>query len=103
MTAASEPWHSEDVAPVVPEALIAAADAVFLRDGRLLELRQIGPGDRDRLAGLFARLSPESRHRRFLGPKTELTAAELTCLTEIDLAHPPSSLCSPPAQTATRC
>ena len=37
-----------------------------------------------RLAGLFARLTPESRHRRFLSPKRELTARELTFFTDID-------------------
>ena len=36
------------------------------------------------LAGLFARLTPESRHRRFLSPKRELTARELTFFTDID-------------------
>lgn len=87
MTAASEPSRSLDAAHVVAETSIEAAEAVFLRDGRRIEVRQIGPGDREGLARLFARLSPESRHRRFLGPKTALTAAELTFLTDIDHVH----------------
>jgi len=33
---------------------------------------------------LFARLSPESRHRRFLSPKRELTPQELVYLTDVD-------------------
>ena len=33
---------------------------------------------------MFARLSPESRRRRFLAPKPELTARELTYLTAVD-------------------
>ena len=40
--------------------------------------------DRDRLAALFARLSPESRYRRFLTPKPALTAREIVYLTDID-------------------
>jgi RimJ/RimL family protein N-acetyltransferase len=47
-------------------------------------LRPIGPGDREALAAAFERLSPESRYRRFLAPKKELTPRELTHLTEVD-------------------
>jgi protein lysine acetyltransferase len=36
------------------------------------------------LAALFARLSPESRRRRFLGPKPGLSARELSYLTDVD-------------------
>ncbi|HXD65971.1 MAG TPA: GNAT family N-acetyltransferase [Solirubrobacteraceae bacterium] len=36
---------------------------------------------------LFDRLSPESRHRRFLSPKPTLGPRELTYLTEIDHCH----------------
>ena len=59
-------------------------DELVLADGRRLRVRPIGPEDRERLAGLFARLSDESRYRRFLGPKRTLTAGELTRLTDID-------------------
>lgn len=53
-----------------------------------LAFRPIGPDDRDRLADLFARLTPESRYRRFLTAKRELTARELTYFTDIDhVAH----------------
>ena len=75
------PSRGEDAAPIVPSA---GAGAPLLSDGRRLALRQICPADRDGLAALFARLSPESRRRRFLGPNTELTDAELTFLTYID-------------------
>jgi ribosomal protein S18 acetylase RimI-like enzyme len=61
-----------------------AADELRLADGTRLGVRAIGRGDRDGLAAMFARLSPESRHRRFLSPKPELTARELTYLTDID-------------------
>jgi hypothetical protein len=57
------------------------------RDGGRLSLRQIGHADRDGLATLFARLSPESRHRRFLPPKRELTPRELAFFTDIDHVH----------------
>ena len=61
-----------------------ATDALVLTDGTRLRLRPIGTDDRDGLATLFARLTPESRRRRFLSPKRELTARELTYLTDID-------------------
>lgn len=47
-------------------------------------VRPIGPEDRDALADAFARLSPESRLRRFLAPKPKLSQRELTYLTDID-------------------
>lgn len=50
----------------------------------LLQIRPLGPHDREPLADAFAGLSEESRYRRFLGPKKELTAAELRELTELD-------------------
>src|SRR3954451_17210840 len=53
-----------------------------------LEIRPIRPEDRTALADAFERLSSESRHRRFLGPKPALAARELTYLTEVDhVAH----------------
>ena len=57
------------------------------RDGGRLSLLQIGHADRDGLATLFARLSPESRHRRFRSPKRELTPRELAFFTDIDHIH----------------
>jgi RimJ/RimL family protein N-acetyltransferase len=57
-----------------------------LADGRRLQIRPIGPDDVDRLAGLFARLSPESRYRRFLSPKPRLEPRELADLTNLDYA-----------------
>jgi RimJ/RimL family protein N-acetyltransferase len=49
-----------------------------------LELRPIAAPDRSALAAAFANLSPESRLRRFLGPKSTLSASELTYLTDLD-------------------
>lgn len=58
-----------------------------LADGTRLQLRAIGIDDRDRIAALFARLSPQSRYRRFLTPKLKLTPRELSQLTDIDHIH----------------
>jgi RimJ/RimL family protein N-acetyltransferase len=58
--------------------------ALVLADGARLGVRPLEPGDRDAFAASFARLSPESRRRRFLGPKPRLSARELKYLTEID-------------------
>ena len=49
-----------------------------------LYVRPLEPSDRAGLAALFTRLSPESRRRRFLGPKPGLSARELTYLTAVD-------------------
>jgi RimJ/RimL family protein N-acetyltransferase len=46
--------------------------------------RQIRPDDKGRLAAGLARLSPESRHKRFLMPKPRFSSSELRYLTEID-------------------
>ncbi|MEA2296880.1 MAG: hypothetical protein QOE86_4519 [Solirubrobacteraceae bacterium] len=49
-----------------------------------VSLRPVQARDRHALAAAFDRLSPESRYHRFLGPKNELTARELTYLTDVD-------------------
>ena len=46
--------------------------------------RHIRPDDKGRLAAGLQRLSPESRHRRFLMPKPRFSSSELRHLTEID-------------------
>src|SRR5262245_23068041 len=57
---------------------------VLLRDGRALTIRAIHPGDKERLLEHFRSLGFESVYNRFLGPKRELTDAELARLTELD-------------------
>lgn len=47
-------------------------------------IRSIGPGDAELVSSHYARLSFESRLRRFLSPKPRLTARELTFLTDVD-------------------
>jgi GNAT superfamily N-acetyltransferase len=55
-----------------------------LRDGTRIELRPIGPDDRQVLADGLRQLSPESRYRRFFAPVEHLTEAQLTYLTDVD-------------------
>jgi RimJ/RimL family protein N-acetyltransferase len=55
-----------------------------LRDGEQILVRPIRPDDREELAAGVRRLSPESRYRRFLTPTNELSASELSYLTEVD-------------------
>ena len=64
-----------------------AADPLLLADGRRLKIRPIEREDRDRLRRLFMRLTPESRYRRYLSPKPELTERELAYLVDIDHVH----------------
>jgi nucleotide-binding universal stress UspA family protein/RimJ/RimL family protein N-acetyltransferase len=58
--------------------------AITLRDGSRVEIRQLEPDDRDALADAFARLSPESRYRRFFAPVAKLRQRDLDYLTRVD-------------------
>lgn len=55
-----------------------------LRDGSVVELREVRPEDKDALAEGFARLSPESRYRRFFSSMDRLSPTDLAYLTEVD-------------------
>ncbi len=55
-----------------------------LEDGTRILFRHIRPDDKGRLSVGLQRLSPESRHRRFLVPKPRFSSSELRYLTEID-------------------
>lgn len=55
-----------------------------LHDGTLVRLRHLGPGDADELRAGFARLSPESRYRRFFSPMPRLTDAMVRRLVGTD-------------------
>lgn len=57
---------------------------VELRDGTEVEIRPIRHDDGERLRASHARLSPETRYRRFLGVKPELTPADTHYLVDID-------------------
>ncbi len=54
------------------------------KDGTRIAFRHIRPDDKGRLSAALGRLSPESRHRRFLVPKPRFSSSELRYLTEID-------------------
>jgi len=55
-----------------------------LPDGTRVFFRHIQPDDKGRLAMGLSRLSPASRHARFLMPKPRFSSSELRYLTEID-------------------
>jgi RimJ/RimL family protein N-acetyltransferase len=55
-----------------------------LRDGSMIELREVRPADKEAIADGFARLSPESRYRRFFSALDRLSATDLRYLTEVD-------------------
>ena len=55
-----------------------------LRDGTEIVVRPIEPDDKGALLDGFARLSDESRYRRFLTPTPRLTSSQLRYLTEVD-------------------
>ena len=56
----------------------------LLRDGTAVAVRPIRSDDADRLRESHARLSPESKYRRFLSAKPELTVADARYLVDID-------------------
>jgi RimJ/RimL family protein N-acetyltransferase len=61
-----------------------ASETFRSRDGAILHVRPIRADDRDALHAAFHKLGPESRYRRFLTAKEELTERELTWLTDVD-------------------
>jgi ribosomal protein S18 acetylase RimI-like enzyme len=62
----------------------AAGESLTLADGTRISFRPLNAQDRCQLAGLFARLTPDSRYQRFHSPKRELTVRELTYFTDVD-------------------
>jgi GNAT superfamily N-acetyltransferase len=88
MSTCTETSRTRVFEPIAPRtnhtASMLPADELVLADGMRLSLRPLDCEDRDRLVALFARLSPESRYRRFLSPKPKLTPRELVYLTDID-------------------
>lgn len=60
------------------------AESLQLRDGSTVLLRPVDRSDAGLLAEGFARLSAKSRRSRFLAAKSELSAAELRYLTDVD-------------------
>ena len=52
-----------------------------------ISIRPLRNGDTETVASVFARLSDESRRRRFGGPKPRLSEAELAHLARVDAKH----------------
>lgn len=59
-------------------------ETLTLRDGRLVSVRPIEPGDARRLKAAFEGLTPRSRFQRFLGPMGVLTPETLRYFTDVD-------------------
>jgi acetyltransferase len=59
-------------------------DLVRLGSGREVAIRPIRGDDGERLEAAHARLSPDSRYRRFMAAKPHLSAEEIRYLTEVD-------------------
>jgi RimJ/RimL family protein N-acetyltransferase len=57
---------------------------VTLRTGERVHVRALVPEDRDLVAGAFERLSPRSRHMRFLSPLPRLPKRTLDALMAVD-------------------
>jgi GNAT superfamily N-acetyltransferase len=70
-------------APATVMAPCAAAATEALPDGTVIRIEPLRRGDRSAVTGLFARLSPESRLRRFLSPKPSLSDREVTFLADV--------------------
>lgn len=79
--------HIADLRAAAERSRSAAGDRLELEDGRRLRIRPIEREDRDRLRGLFARMAPASRYRRYFSPKPELSERELSYLVDIDHVH----------------
>ncbi len=71
-----------------------------LRDGRQITIREIRADDGERLRASHARLSPESRYRRFLAAKPELSTADARYLVQIDGADHVALVATLPAAVA---
>ncbi len=59
----------------------------ILKDGRLLTIRAVRSDDRSRIVDTLRHVSSESFYRRVFSPKRELSANELSGLTDVDFAN----------------
>jgi acetyltransferase len=79
-------WTSDVGGKGAPVALVppcARVDTERLRDGALIRIEPLRRGDRASVRRLFARLSAESRLRRFLSPMPALSERDLTFLSDV--------------------
>ena len=70
---------------------------VTLRDGRVVAVRPLEPGDREWLAAAVRQLSPETRYLRVASPKAPLTTRELDFLVDVDDHRHEAILATDPA------
>jgi L-amino acid N-acyltransferase YncA len=70
-------------APALVVTPCAQAATNVLPDGTVIRIEPLRRGDRSAVTELFARLSPESRLRRFLSPKASLSEREVTFLSDV--------------------
>jgi RimJ/RimL family protein N-acetyltransferase len=59
-------------------------EEVALRDGSRVLVRPVQPGDKALFAASWQHFGDESRYRRFLGAKGDLSASDLAYFTEVD-------------------
>jgi GNAT superfamily N-acetyltransferase len=59
-------------------------DVVQLPSGRRVQIRPIAPGDGPALSAAYGRLSDETKYKRFLAVKPELSGRDVRYLTETD-------------------
>ena len=76
------PWGDGPLLP--PGWRPGPAGCLRLADGTPVSLRPFRPGDGGLLVAGFARMSPQSRYRRFLTPVPRLTDSMLAFLTSVD-------------------
>jgi RimJ/RimL family protein N-acetyltransferase len=57
----------------------------ILKDGTRVTVRAVRPEDGPAILDAFGKLDKDSVYRRFFSPKKELSGAELSSLTEVDL------------------
>jgi len=69
-------------AAVIDAAKYSTAET--LRDGRRIEIRAVRPNDRAGLLAAVDRSSPQSRRRRFFGPKHFFSEKEIDFFTNVD-------------------
>jgi GNAT superfamily N-acetyltransferase len=62
----------------------AYSEQTQLDDGQVVTLRLVRPSDKQLLLQGFERLSPESRHFRFMGVRNAFSEADLRYLCEVD-------------------
>ena len=69
---------------MTPADDLSEPEVVELRAGERIEIRPIRSADKELIADIFDRMSPETRYRRFFAPLQRLSEQDLRYLTEVD-------------------